>query len=85
MSCVPASASMPASASVPVPKPPTPNLYQNFQNPIPVCIFLTRLCVAKMPKISDANRKAKPSRAIQLAGLKSSGSGSGHQTTKKTT
>lgn len=39
-----------------------------------------------MPKISDANRKAKASRAIQLAeGLKSSGSASGHQTTKKTT
>ena len=39
-----------------------------------------------MPKIPDVNREAKASKAIQLAeGLKSSGSGSSHQTTKKTT
>ena len=69
------------TASVPVPKPATPYLYQNFQKPIPAfCIFLTRLFVTKMPKISDADRKAKASKAIQLAeGLKSSGSGSGHR------
>lgn len=39
-----------------------------------------------MRKISDANRKAKASRAVQLPeGLKSSGSRFGHQITKKTT
>lgn len=39
-----------------------------------------------MPKISDAAEKTKALKAIQLAkGLKSAGSGSGRQTTKRTT
>lgn len=43
------------------------------------CIFLTIQCIAKVPKISDADRRSKASEAILLAeSLKSSRSGSSH-------
>lgn len=43
------------------------------------CIFLTIQCIAKVPKISDADRRAKASKAILLAeSLKFSRSGSSH-------